>query len=283
MNLEFHERGYWVGIGGAIQQIESADDENESGTWLAVRQDTLITIFRPLYGKLHRATGSSTGYEQLSFTSRLNPNPVAALTTERAKSENYMDVSFNPWYARQFAIVDARGQWSIWDLERLHGKGSPEELLSGKSGHFYEDYNSNPTSKVPQNDHADGWYRIMWACNINTMVICNRRNIAVFDIKSVPTRLRSLEIFTKNSTEWILDMKRSPEHLNHLFILTSSRIFWIEVVPTTKDREDQSTFTGLKVILSYQHFRDSNDKTLRLTVVQNDPGMNLLRIKRKAG
>jgi RNA polymerase I-specific transcription initiation factor RRN6 len=151
LDLESAERGYWVGFGGAIRQIEVADDENESGTWLAVRQDTSITIFRPLYGKLHKSTGPPTGNRQVDSPSLLNPNPVAVLATERSKTEDYMDVTFNPWYSRQFAIVDAQGHWSIWDLERLHDIGLQEQLLLGKNGHFYDACVPDPMLTSPQN------------------------------------------------------------------------------------------------------------------------------------
>ncbi|KAE9375423.1 hypothetical protein N431DRAFT_402951 [Stipitochalara longipes BDJ] len=270
LELEPSERGYWVGTGGAIRQIESADDENKSGTWLAVRQDTIITIFRPLYGKFHNSAGLPSGFGPANTSSRLSPNPVATLTSERTKSEDFMDVSFNPWYARQFAVVDARGRWYIWDLEHQDGKGSPEHLVSGNEGNFYNSYALDPASKAASNDHADGWYRILWACNINTLVVCNRRRIAVIDIKSAPVSLSSAEILTGNSTEWMLDTKRSPEHLNHLFVLTTSRIFWLEIVPPGEDRGDRNASPGIKVILSFRHFRDPNDETLRLTPIHND-------------
>lgn len=273
LELEPSERGYWAGTGGAIRQIESADDENESGAWLAVRQDTIITIFRPLYGRLHHFASPTAGFCPIHSSSRLNPNPVATLATERITTEDYMDVSFNPWYARQFAVVDARGYWSIWDLERQNGKGSPEKLIPGKKGNLNDGHDQDLVSRPPI-DHADGWYRILWACNINTIVLCNRRDIAVIDITSALARLQSIEILTGNSTEWMIDLKRSPQHLNHLFVLTTYRIFWVEIFPPGEDGGVQIASSGIKVKLSYRHFRDPNDETLRLTLVNDDPGMD---------
>jgi RNA polymerase I-specific transcription initiation factor RRN6 len=184
-----------------------------------------------------------------------------------------MDVSFNPWYSRQFAAVDAQGHWSIWDLERRDGKGSPERLISGKRGNFYYGYDPDPALKPHPNDHADGWYRILWACNINTIVVCNRRQIVVVDTKSALARRPRTEVLAGDSTEWMLDLKRSPEHLNYLFVLTTSRIFWVEIIPPGELGGGQTASSGIKVILSYRHFRDPNDQTLRLTLVNNDPGM----------
>jgi len=280
LELGSSERGYWAGTGGSIRQIESADDENESGTWLAVRQDTVVTIFRPLYGKLHNSAATPARLRPTTSSSRLNPNPIATLTNESKTSENFIDVSFNPWYTRQFATVDARGHWSIWDLERQNGKDSPEHLVSGKKGDFYDDHDPDPASKAVSNDHADGWYRILWACNVNTLAVCNRRHIAVINIKSAPVRVSSAEILTGTGTEWMLDAKRSPEHFNHLFILTTSRIFWLEIVPPGEHGGDVNTSASIKVILSFRHFRDTNDETLRLTLVNDELGMAAIETSR---
>lgn len=40
---------YKVGTGTAIQQIVFANEEDTTGTWLAVRQHLATTVFRVLY------------------------------------------------------------------------------------------------------------------------------------------------------------------------------------------------------------------------------------------
>jgi hypothetical protein len=52
-------------------------------------------------------------------------------------------VTFNPWYQRQFAIVDIRGKWSVWEItgrqrlqqssrEFFNGLEDPSIVSSGK-------------------------------------------------------------------------------------------------------------------------------------------------------
>jgi RNA polymerase I-specific transcription initiation factor RRN6 len=78
----------------------------------------------------------------------------------------------------------------------------------------------------------------------------------------------------------MLDAKRSPEHYNHLFILTTSRIFWLEIVPPGEHGGDVNTPASIKVILSFRHFRDTNDETLRLTLVNDELGMAAIETSR---
>lgn len=268
------EVGYWLGDGGTIHQVASADDEYGPGTWFAVRQASVITIFRPIYGRLHNPAVHPNGDPRPFLPSRLNPNPVAVLRTERANSLGYMDFSFNPWYARQFAVVDPMGFWSIWDIEKPHGKGSSEILVPGRSGQVFAV--PDPVLKVSSDDHADGWYRVLWACNVSTIVVCNRRFLTVFDVKGIPTRLESGETLTGSGTNWILDIKRSAVNMNSLFVLTTSRVFWVEVIPLGEEKDNQNISAGARVILSYRHFRDPNDETLKLTPIKDNNGMKRL-------
>lgn len=259
--------GHWVGTGGTIHQISFADDGNVASTWLAIRQDFETTVFRPMYDSIPQPAVVPMGYGQMYPPSRLSPNPVAALTAERTGSKRHVDVSFNPYYARQFAVVDDTGSWSIWNIEGRVRQRSSLELIPGKNGQTYDDYTHNPSLKDP--DSADGWHRVLWAANVSTIVVCNRRHIAVFDIKSTPTRLHDAELLAPSSTDWIIDIKRSARSLSQLFVLTSSRLFWVEVVPSVEDKEKES---GLKPILSYRHFLDSNDNSLKLTILGDTDG-----------
>lgn len=266
------EEGYWTGIGGTIHQIVFADDGNVASTWLAVRQAFVTTIFRPMYNTTPVPAATPLGHETIHPPSRLGANPIAVLTAERTGSVHHVDVSFNPYYARQFAVVDNIGAWSIWNIEGRTRNRSTLELVPGKRGRLFDGYVQEPTLKEP--DNADGWHRLLWVSNVNTIVICNRRHISVFDVKSTPRRLQGDEVLPACSTDWILDVQRSVHNLDHLFILTSSRIFWVEIMAAGEDDDDGAV--GAKVLLSYRHFRDPNDKTMKLTILKDDDSMKPL-------
>lgn len=272
LDPDYSDQAYWMGIGGTIRQITFSEDENGSRTWLAVRQSSVTTICRPFLGQVRRA-GVPTSSKNTYQSSRLSANPVAVLTMERSNSSGHRDVTFNPWYARQFAVVDSKGLWSIWDIEGNQDRYSSQKLAPGKSGDIHDSYQP----KQPEPSSVDGWHRMLWVCNISTIVVCNRRHVAVFDLKATPSRLHSIDFSASGSPDWILDIKRSLANPSHLFVLSTARIFWVEIVPAGDDKKIQA---GAKILLSYRHFRDANDETMRLSCLEDDTGTFLLATAR---
>ena len=239
------DQGYWIGTGGPILQITFADDGNSANTWLVVRQASVTTIFRPIYYTTSIPAVAPSGHVKIYSPSRIHANPLAVLTAERSGSRGHVDVSFNPWYTRQFVVVDELGSWSIWDIEGRQSKSSTVKLIPGRSANIYDGYVPDPTLKKP--DNADGWHQILWVSTVTTIVVCNRRHLAVFDVKARPIRLQSPELLAASNSDWILDLKRSPVDLSHLFVLTSSQIFWLEVLPAGREEDGD---IGVRVILS---------------------------------
>jgi len=265
------DQGYWMGSGGTIRQIAYAEDGNGSSTWFAVRQSSMTTIFRPCFGRA-QPTHVPIKLSRMYPSSRLNANPVAALSLPNSGLKDFMDFSFNPWYPRQFAVVDSLGSWSLWDIEGKKNRHSLQKLTAGKSGNVHDGRQPDSTSKHSSPDYIDGWHRILWVCDIGTLVVASRRRIAVFDIKAKPTLLGSIDLSTASSPDWILDIKRSPDIPSHLFVLTATRIFWIAITPAGDGNGIRS---GAKILLSWRHKRDPNDKSMRLAVIEDEIGKSL--------
>ena len=270
------DQGYWVGTGGVIRQISFADDSKGSGTWLAVRQAAATTIFRPMYGEIPATARSFHGHRMTVPSSNLDPNPVVTLEAERTGSKCHVDVSFNPWYPRQFAVIDQHGRWSIWDVEGLEHRNSSFELVPGRSGQIYDGHIPDQGLKMAEPDLLDGWHRILWVSGVKTLAVCNRRHLAVFDVKGTPTRLDCPEFLAADNSDSILDVKRSAANLSHLFVLTTSRVFWIGLTPACEQGDSPNGYVGAKVILSYRHFRDGNDETMKLAVVNDERGKEII-------
>jgi RNA polymerase I-specific transcription initiation factor RRN6 len=268
LNVASGDVAYWVGTGGTIHQITFANEQSVSSNLLAVRQASLITILWPMYHEQPIRAMMPSGYDKQYPPSRLSANPVAVLTAEKCGSRKHADVSFNPFYTRQFGLVDDAGHWSIWDVEGRMRKSSNLELVPGKSGDIYDGF--VPNSHEKNSDTADGWHRVLWATNVSTIVVCNRFHIAVFDVNTTPTRLPTPGALSTKADDWILDIRRSPAESSHLFVLTTSRIFWIEVIAAREERDGHDA--GIRIILSYRHFRDVSDGTLSLTVLKGDDG-----------
>ncbi|PBP20490.1 hypothetical protein BUE80_DR008811 [Diplocarpon rosae] len=270
LNAESLDAGHWVGTGGPIRQITFTDIENETEIWLAVRQDTVTTVFRPTYGRICKPPIPPNGSSRLFAPSLLDPNPVASLTALRTGSKNHSDVAFNPWFPRQVAIVDSQGYWSIWELEKQHGSKKKEFFKPRQMGGIYDGHVQSGISKAPTMAHHDGWYRIMWICNLNTVVVCNRRYLAIFDVEGKATLIGHTDVFTTGNKDWVLDIQWSSQNQSHLFVLTTTRIFWLKIVPGRDTREDEDGYRSeVKTLVSYFHFMSPDDETMRLTLLRS--------------
>ncbi|KAK2625615.1 hypothetical protein QTJ16_004927 [Diplocarpon rosae] len=270
LNSESLDAGHWVGTGGPIRQITFTDIENETEIWLAVRQDTVTTVFRPTYGRICKPSIPVNGGSTFFAPCLLDPNPVASLTTLRTGSKNHSDVAFNPWFPRQVAIVDSEGYWSIWELEKQHGSKKKEFFKPRKMGGIYDGRVQSGTSRAPTMAHHDGWYRIMWVCNLNTVVVCNRRYLAIFDVEGITTLIGHTDLFATGNKDWVLDIQWSSQNQSHLFVLTTTRIFWLKIVPARDKRDDQDAYPSeIRSIVSYLHFMSPDDETMKLTLLRS--------------
>ncbi|PVH84588.1 hypothetical protein DL98DRAFT_569097 [Cadophora sp. DSE1049] len=269
LNVDSLDAGHWIGTGGTIRQIVASENVNDKECWLAVRQATVVTLFRPIYGKIH-THAVPTGYSPFA-PSMMNANPRVSLTAQTTGSKNHSDVAFNPWFSRQIAVVDTLGYWSVWEVDARynHRKNASEILVPKKTGGFYDCWAKDESSKTPELGHSDGWYRILWASNLNTIVVCNRRYITVFDIKAQSTPLGRVDIFSAGNTDWILDIQRSTSDTHYLYVLTTTRIFWLEIVPAG-ERNDDHIEAGSRIILSYFHFMSPDDESLKLAPLKSD-------------
>lgn len=258
LDPSYLEHAYWTSPLGPIRQVAFASDGDtspKSGVWLAVRQDTVITIFEPVYGTLSPAVAATSTPPTNLPSSLLNPNPVLSLSVEGTPSQAHVDFSFNPLYSQQFAVIDERGRWQIWNIEKKHDKGSSRVLTPGIVGSLADD------KKEQTELFVDGWHKIMWACDVDTIVVCSRRRLAVFNVRSTSERLASPDLFPEKSSDWILDAVRSPASRDQLFVLTGTRVYWVQIIPAGNRDE------AMRVIDSYRHFRDASDDSMRLTAV----------------
>ncbi|KAL2073354.1 hypothetical protein VTL71DRAFT_10678 [Oculimacula yallundae] len=264
LNIDSLDTGHWMGTGGTILQILSADSENDKDCWLAVRQTAVVTLFRPQYGRIQTNPVAATGQPNFA-PSMLNANPVASLSAQRTGSKSYSDITFNPWFSRQIAVVDTHGYWSIWEADVRISRS----LIPRNTGGIYDGKIRDDMSKPVVHDHFDGWYRIIWVASLSTILVCNRRYISIYDIEGKATPLGQLDIFPPGNNDWILDIQRSAADMDHLYILTTSRIFWIQISSAGEKSGDQNEAGG-KVVLSYIHYMSPDDETLKLNPLQSD-------------
>ncbi|KFY81761.1 hypothetical protein V500_11121 [Pseudogymnoascus sp. VKM F-4518 (FW-2643)] len=260
LNPSTSEDGYWLDGAGSIEQIVFSSGVEGDRSWLAVRKLASTTILQPLYQRTPGPTRVPPGFQDKYRPSLLDPNPAVTITSAMTNGRNHADVAFNPWYPRQFAVLDEEGHWSAWDVEGRKRAGSKVVTL-GKSGYILDDRASSDTSL---DIASNGWGRILWAGNVSTIVVCNDRHLAVFDLKSYPIRLRSPDLVPNGSFGRILEVKRSPLQHDKVFVLTNSRLFLLQIKTAGEWLDYTDGTAGARIIMSCLHYREAQGNLLKL-------------------
>lgn len=272
-------QGWWSGNGSPIQQLCFATTKNTGKQWLGVRYHGATSILCPL---LKPASSSRRGTE-LSV-SRHQPfeiatNHVTTIPIQRTGGSDHADLSFNPWNHRQLAIVDQEGFWGIWILEKQVHRKDLWMTKAGLSGQVSETLETGPDrgmsrqkndTKHSKRSSKYGWGAIVWAGDGNTLVVANRRTLSVYHISETLQRLNVPDLFLSENADWILDVRRSPLDDSHIFLTTSSRIFWLRVLPLGKNDDYPDAEPGISILLSWRHFRDRDDISLRMSLLKDE-------------
>ena len=268
----------WAGSSSrsSVRQISFADNVQRStpshattllahwnpSTWMTARFAHSTTIFRPLY---HRQPFPTDVGDAVVRSSRIHPNAVVEIPSSKTGGFEHAHVAFNPWYQRQFAIVDIAGNWSIWDIS---GAQKPRPLTNDTWAADCVKWGVLP--RLPKTGSGaprhDGWAKIGWITDSTTLMVSDRRCIVVYRLQGdQPALSYTLGLALERGSEWILDVARSSYDLSHLFVLSTSRIFWFNLSLDTFLAAEEDGSTNLLPRFSWRHFRDTEDTTLQLS------------------
>jgi len=142
-----------------------ADDEMGK-PYLAVRTLAGTTIFMPT-----RLQTPLPGR-----TNRFWPKKLLTIRNEDMYGNTHAHVEFNPWFEKQFAVLDEKGGWKIWDTEGRQRKGTND--------HIVKEY---ANGRMPTDDGSEdvigGWGRLCWGGDLNTILVAGRKRAGVFDLR----------------------------------------------------------------------------------------------------
>lgn len=254
----------WSRWGHPIQQLCFARPVEGKSTWMAARLPDVTTVFRPIYHRnpvpIHvhdEDVGAVCGPLR---NSRLDANPVVEVNKSSSGGFAHADVTFNPWYPRQFAIVDTRGNWTVWEVtgrQRRRNATWATSLITRGSLPLLNEMLDNKSPRY------DGWASVEWIVDFSTLLVSDRRSAMLFQMSGKDIRSSTVELGMTKQSEWVLDVRRSACDTSQFFILTTSRLLWFD---TTTARLDQDTVRlPLRPRLAWRHFRDPEDITLQLS------------------
>lgn len=263
------EAGWWRGVGQPIQQVCFAHAPHAQWTYLAVRTSSTVSVFLPLRRNVTVTQKVlSTGYGHLS-ASRFDPNYMFTLSAEQLGQSLPTDVSFNPWEQHQFAVMNRQAHWTIWEIKRVRGDPKSRGVNRIKGGQLPK---QSGEEDGPGLTVEDGWGRVMWVLDLNTIVVCSRIAMGIYDVSSELLTMETAILDISQDFGWLLDVRRHPVFEDHLFVTTTSRIFWLRVTEADRTVINPTQKSRVQVLLSWTHFRSFEDISLRTTTFMDDNG-----------
>ncbi|KAH7398253.1 RNA polymerase I-specific transcription initiation factor RRN6-like protein [Pyrenochaeta sp. MPI-SDFR-AT-0127] len=255
-SLKDADCGYWNEEAAPLQQVVFAQSEDRSSL-LAVRLPTRTVLLRPVYHRRRQAAKPSPHYSLPA--SVIDAHPILSIGLDETGGIPHVDVTFNPDFQFQIGLVDQKQTWSVWDIE--HGRKGDAYAISRLV--------QGPISPSEDFDSAgeDGWSRILWIGDVNTLLVCNRRQLSIVGIKGDSfIYLPCPSLISQRSPDWILDVKRHPKDRGRFFVLTSTDLALIAVTTTSEALDATAGEAGATIMMSWRHYRGADDFTLQICV-----------------
>ncbi|OJD35523.1 rna polymerase i-specific transcription initiation factor rrn6-like protein [Diplodia corticola] len=260
--LRHGDIGWWSGMGTPIQQIASAVQADNRSTFLAVRTARSIHIFQPRYHRQPVAPPEDPASFLSLPASRLEASPLLYLASA-SHEQGYADVAFNPWYQRQFGTLDQEGNWTIYDIEGRRGKKSGYRSVQALKGCLAPPLTKSDLQEGTLPGNYDGWGRVLWVNDVNTVLVCNRRILQIADFQGRSVYLSPASLRLARTSSWILDVRRDPHDTSRILVLTSTHLLILKM-PVPARSNENANWVDADVLLSWRHFVHEEDTTMRI-------------------
>lgn len=192
-------------------------------------------------------------------------NAMVTLPIECTGGASHADVCFSPWSKRCLGILDQEGHWGIWTIKKCAQREELREATAIATGSIHDDVSQS----VDLNEILDdGWGRMLWVGNPKTVLFVTRTCLAAFHIEFPYKRLSVPDLELSRNGDRILDMKSSPSDLSYVFVLTSTRICWLGLDDHVVQKDSDASLY-IRSLLSWKHFRDPRDISLKISVLKN--------------
>ncbi len=306
------DEGHWCSNGLAINQIKFSPSSHDpsAARWLLVQTVAETIVFE---ARLHNVPvrnsqcACDSGRTRHSY---MSVEPIIRIHERETGGKSHCDVALNPsedGKPAQLAIVDVEGHWSVWNLD---GSGQGLKNSSGAilqvQGNVLDVLMPNPQAAAVEG--LGHLHRIAWlppfpstvheqmatesardkgkhtpkrkrttVSRSNTLLLCNATSVKAVDIddnNSSSMLLRTFHITHSNAMEVVLDLHVSPLNTSHVFILTTTTLFWFDLSsqePTAAAGGSRQAPAGPRtnarqplVLLSCPHLMDPAERTAKL-------------------
>jgi RNA polymerase I-specific transcription initiation factor RRN6 len=251
--------------GYAIKQVAFSPQDDPRVRYLGVRSmsNTVIYTIGVLAHASRARTLDDPAFRAPGLTVERNCNiPVDSL-----RNTGHSDLVFNPWVPGECAVIDRYGKWFIYNVQDSPEEQSKERMKPLHSGRVKSRRNQKGLGQTASSFGDDGWARIHWVFNGEYLILCQRKNCQMVDLKS--KQVLDIILAPDDDENWILDARTGIGNKDNLFFLTNRKIYWVQLVQP----DDPTGFSlGYEVFVSVRHFRDPKDMTLKIKILELDGG-----------
>ncbi|KAL1894584.1 hypothetical protein Sste5346_005819 [Sporothrix stenoceras] len=301
-NVDLEDEGHWCDNALSINQIKftsgSSYHVHGSGSnikrplrWILVQTAAETIIFQPtLHGVpvQKKQCGCDNVMRGLSC---ITTDPIIRIPIAKTGGRAHCDVAFNPATETkppQIAIIDEGGQWTIWNITgSKHARKTVLLPFLHAKGAFTDGLSSGPSLLSQDLGHL---HRIMWlpkteedAPQSNTLLISNATSVSITEVGAKDRLTRTFNAVHSIGVDIIVDIQISPLNTSHVFVLTTTTIFWLDLSPlrealllrsSSRPSSRPSKTKQPLLLLSCPHLRGPGDKTIKLslTTVKSDAG-----------
>ncbi|KAL8787025.1 MAG: hypothetical protein Q9213_002461 [Squamulea squamosa] len=285
--FQLRVQGIWHGNRGPVQQLQFAESHGKLTEWLAVRHGGATSVLRvalrnsevPTLYRIARVPALPTDVEI-----RLELEHVVDLPVQSSGGALHADLCFNPWQALELAILDQASRWNIWKVKSVNKHTKVWTLEAGPSGHLMEDGPGGVRDSTEDVDvrKYDGWGALRFVDNGACLLVCNREHIACFNLRGQPTSSPGPGLGLRKSGDWVLDVRQDSLLCGHVYITTSSHIFWVHL-DWQRIESSERPRSDAKILLAWPHFRGHEDVSLSTQIVTLSPNTIILLYSRMTG
>lgn len=242
---------------GKIRQICFARNQvDESHPLLAVRTAMSITVFLPqIY--LSAESAEKVNGDHSGNCSRIALQQVNKFSIEGNGLVEFVDISFNPWFPTLLAAVLEDGRYHLWTLLPGQHTWDQKDSIEGDIGEL--DF---------ENIEVDNWHRIVWMSN-STFIVSTRTHLKAFRRRGANVVCINQDVLATNKVNIIVDVRRSPIDDSCIFVTNTTHIMCLFGTRNVRNVDADPSFT---IALSWRHYRDPNDLSLKISFIEEEAG-----------